>query len=62
MRKHAIHFWTDLLLSAAEQLVTENYVDQETVDKAKEELGRVSNDPNAVFLYSFVQAKAQVYY
>lgn len=62
MRKHAIHFWTDLLLSAADQLVIENYVDQETVDKAKEELDRVSNDPNAVFLYSFMQAKAQVYY
>lgn len=62
LRKQAIHFWTDLLLSAAEQLVLENYVDQETVDKAKEELGRVANDPNAVFLYSFMQAKAQVYF
>ena len=61
-RKQAIHFWTDLLLSAADQLVADNYVDQETVDKAKEELGRVANDPNAVFLYSFMQAKAQVYY
>jgi ubiquinone/menaquinone biosynthesis C-methylase UbiE len=62
LRKQAIHFWTDLLLSAAKQLVAENYVDQETVDKAKEELGRVANDPNAVFLYSFMQAKAQVYF
>lgn len=62
MRKHAILFWTDLLLSAADQLVKEKYVDQETVDKAKEELDHVSNDPNAVFLYSFMQAKAQVYF
>lgn len=62
MRKHAIHFWTDLLLSAADQLVQEKYVDQETVEKTTEELNRVANDPNAVFLYSFMQAKAQVYY
>lgn len=62
LRKQAILFWTDLLLSAADQLVHEKYVDQEVVDKAKEELGRVANDPNAVFLYSFMQAKAQVYY
>lgn len=62
LRKQAIHFWTDLLLSAANQLVTENYVEQETVNKAKEELDRVANDPNAVFLYSFMQAKAQVYF
>jgi len=61
-RKQAIHFWTDLLLSAAKQLVDEKYIDQETVDKAKEELDRVANDPNAVFLYSFMQARAQVYF
>jgi len=62
LRKHAILFWTDLLLSAADQLVSENYVDDEVVTKAKEELGRVANDPNAVFLYSFMQARGQVYY
>ena len=62
LRKQAIHFWSDLLLSASGQLLSENYVNQETVDKAKEELGKVANDPNAVFLYSFMQAKAQVYF
>lgn len=62
LRKRAIHFWTDLLLSAAGQLVAEKYVDQEVVVKAKEELDRVANDPNAVFMYSFMQARAQVYY
>lgn len=61
-RKHAIHFWTDLLLSAADKLVEDKFVDQDVVDKAKEELGRVANDPNAVFMYSFMQAKAQVYF
>lgn len=62
LRKHAIHFWTDLLLSAADALVADKYVEAEVVTKAKEELDKVANDPNAVFLYSFMQAKAQVYY
>lgn len=62
LRKQAIYFWTDLLLSAASVLLAEKYVDQETVDKAKQELSKVASDPNAVFLYSFMQAKAQVYY
>lgn len=62
LRKQAIHFWTDLLLSAAESLVKEKYVDQEVVAKAKEELDKVANDPNAVFMYSFMQARAQVYF
>lgn len=62
VRKQAILFWTDLLLSAADKLVEEKYVDQEVVTKTKEELGKVANDPNAVFLYSFMQAKAQVYF
>lgn len=61
-RKQAIHYWTDLLLSAADTLVAEKYVDQEVVNTAKEELGKVANDPNAVFMYSFMQARAQVYY
>lgn len=61
-RKQAIHFWTDLLLSASNKLIEEKYVVEEVVNKAKEELGRVASDPNAVFLYSFMQAKAQVYF
>lgn len=62
LRKQAIHFWSDLLLSAADKLVDEKYVDADIVSKAKEELYKVANDPNAVFLYSFMQAKAQVFY
>jgi hypothetical protein len=61
-RKQAIHYWTDLLLSASDKLVQEKLVDVETVAKAKEELDRVANDPNAVFMYSFMQASARVYY
>lgn len=62
IRKQAIHYWSDLLLSAADKLVEEKYVDEETVKKTKEELDKVANDPNAVFMYSFMQASARVYY
>ncbi|EQC50481.1 class I SAM-dependent methyltransferase [Bacteriovorax sp. DB6_IX] len=60
-RKEFINFWHELLLSASDQLVKEGYVDEETVANAKEEMKRVSNDPNAVFYYSFIQAKAKVF-
>ena len=59
-RKAVIEYWTDLLLSAEKQLVDAKYVDQEVVDKAKVELNSVKSDPNAVFLYSFMQAKVKV--
>lgn len=60
-RKEFIEFWTELLLSASEQLVKDNYVDEETVTKARAELKTVRNDPNAVFYYSFIQAKARAF-
>ena len=61
-RKETILFWTELLMSGADALVKEKYVDEEIVKKAKEELQQVANDPNAVFFFSFMQAKASVYY
>ena len=61
-RKQAIHFWTDLLLSASDALIEQKYIDAVTVENAKEELHSVSNNPNAVFLYSFMQARGQVYF
>lgn len=61
LRKEIIDFWTDLLLSAAGQLIAQNYVDEQLVTKMKAELKRVANDPNAVFYYSFIQAFARVY-
>lgn len=57
-RKEQIEFWTDLLLSASDQLVKANVVSQEIVDKARTELERVADDPNAVFHYTFMQAHA----
>lgn len=57
-RKLAIDYWSELLLSGADALVNEKYVDAETVKAAQVELQAVSKDPNAVFFYSFIQAKA----
>lgn len=59
-RKEYIDFWTDLLLSASEQLVKAGAVEQEVVDKMQEELEHVASDPNAVFYYTFIQAKSKV--
>lgn len=61
-RQEIIAYWTELLLSAADQLIEKTEeVTPELVEKMTEELRRVQNDPNAVFFYSFVQASATVY-
>jgi ubiquinone/menaquinone biosynthesis C-methylase UbiE len=58
-RKEMIEFWSELLMSASDQLVAAKYVTQETVDGMKKEMSVVANDPNAVFFFSFIQAKAK---
>jgi ubiquinone/menaquinone biosynthesis C-methylase UbiE len=60
-RKETIEFWSELLLSGADILIQEKLVTQEIVDAMKQELNDVSRDPNAVFFYSFIQAKGTVY-
>ncbi len=60
-RKTMIAFWEQLLLSAAEQLLQAGGVDVETVEGMRREFRQVQNDPNAVFFYSFVQARATIY-
>lgn len=57
-RAEMIQFWTELLLSALPQLIEANYVDEALGEKVKQEMHLVSKDPNAVFFYSFIQAKA----
>lgn len=59
-RKLTIEFWTDLLLSAADQLLQAKYVTQDVIDNAKKELREVATDPNAVFYFSFMQASGRV--
>jgi ubiquinone/menaquinone biosynthesis C-methylase UbiE len=60
-RKTMIAFWEELLLSAADQLLEAGRVTEEIVDGMRREMNDVQNDPNAVFFYSFVQARATVY-
>ena len=59
-RKEMIDYWTDLLLSCADQLLANDYVDQQLVDEMKTEMQNVSRHPDAVFYYSFIQATATV--
>ena len=56
-----VAYWTELLLSAADQLIQKQAVTPELVEKMTDELKRVQSDPNAVFFYSFIQASATVY-
>lgn len=60
-RKTMIGFWEELLLSAADQLIAAGCVTAEIVNGMRREMRQVQNDPNAVFFYSFVQARAVVY-
>ncbi len=60
-RKQMIEFWEELLLSAADQLTDTGKVDVATVEGMRQELQAVRNDPNAVFFFAFVQARAMVY-
>lgn len=59
-RKLTIEFWTDLLLSASDQLVKAKYVTADEIENAKKELREVATDPNAVFYFSFMQATGRV--
>lgn len=59
-RAEFLEYWTDLLLSGAAGLVSEGRVANEVVAGMREELRRVGRNPNAVFFYSFVQARALV--
>ncbi|MEK2687907.1 class I SAM-dependent methyltransferase [Bdellovibrio sp. GT3] len=58
-RKDCVEYWTELLLSASDQLVKAHCVSKEVVEGMTLEMATVANDPNAVFYYSFVQAHAR---
>lgn len=59
-RAEFLAFWSELLLSGAPGLLAAGKVSTETVEGMRTELDRVAHDPNAVFFYSFVQARARV--
>lgn len=58
-RKDCVEYWTELLLSASEQLLEAKQVTKDVVEGMKKEMAKVASDPNAVFFYSFVQASAK---
>ncbi len=60
-RAEFLQFWTDLLLSGAPSLIAAEQISQDVVDGMTEELARVARDPNAVFFYAFVQARARAW-
>lgn len=59
-RTEFLAFWADLLLSGAPALAKAGKVPPEVVAGMQHELQRVARDPDAVFWYSFVQARARV--
>lgn len=59
-RAEFIAFWSDLLLSGAPGLLEAGAVSKETVEGMRGELASIAHNPNAVFWYTFVQARATV--
>lgn len=60
LRRKTMNFWKQLMLSAEQALLQSEKIDQDTVDKMKKEFSEVETDPDAVFFYSFLQARASV--
>jgi ubiquinone/menaquinone biosynthesis C-methylase UbiE len=58
-RAEFIAFWTELLLSGCEGLLSAGRVSRQVVDGMEAELRDVAHDANAVFFYSFVTARAR---
>lgn len=58
-RAEFLAFWTDVLLSGAPALLDAGMVSPEVVDGMRDELARVGRDPNSVFFYAFIQARAR---
>lgn len=59
-RTEFLGYWSDLLLSGAPALAKAGHVPGKVVAGMQLELQRVARDPDAVFWYSFVQARARV--
>ena len=60
-RAEFLAFWSELLRSGAAGLLEAQVVSAEIVDGMTAELERVARDPNAVFFYSFIQARARAW-
>ena len=60
-RADFIGYWTNLMLSGAPTLLQAGKVTQDLVDEVRKELNALKYDPNAVFFYSWIQARARAY-
>jgi len=60
-RTDMLGYWSELLLSGAPALLEAGKVSQEVVGGMTRELDRVARDPNSVFFYSFIQARARAW-
>jgi SAM-dependent methyltransferase len=60
-RTEMLAYWTELLLSGAPALLEAGKVSTDVVDGMTRELDRVACDPNSVFFYSFIQARARAW-
>jgi hypothetical protein len=60
-RAEFIAYWSELLLSGSEGLLEAGKVSPGVVSGMKQELQLVAHNPNSVFFYSFVQARALAY-
>lgn len=58
-RAEFLGYWSDLLLSGAPELQRAGKVAPDVVEGMTRELDRVAHDPNSVFFYSFIQARAR---
>jgi ubiquinone/menaquinone biosynthesis C-methylase UbiE len=59
-RQQVLEYWSDLLLSAVDQLLNARRVTPELVTAMQDELNVLRRDPNLVFFYCFFQASARV--
>jgi SAM-dependent methyltransferase len=60
-RAEMLAYWSELLLSGAPALLEAGKVSTDVVDGMTRELDRVARDPNAVFFYTFIQARARAW-
>jgi hypothetical protein len=58
-RAEFIEYWTNLLLSGAPELIKAGKVTAELVTEMRRELEAFKNDPDAVFFYAWIQARAE---
>ncbi len=58
-RAEFLAYWSDLLLSGAPAMLKAGNVDESVVEGMRKELERVASDPNSVFFYAFIQARAR---